>query len=231
VSPRVTLITGASKGLGYRLAEHYLAQGNQVIGVSRGAGAIQHERYSHFEADVADEAAVLQLFKVIRSTWGSLDHLINNAGIASMNHAVLTPMSAVRRILATNVEGLFLFSREAAKLMRARGGRIVNLTSVAVPLKLEGEAIYAASKAAVISLTEVLARELAPLRITVNALGPGPIATDLVRGVPEKKLNEILARQAVKRMTEPKDVMHAVDFFLSADSEMITGQTLFLGGV
>jgi len=100
-----------------------------------------------------------------------------------------------------------------------------------VPLKLEGEAIYAASKAAVISLTEVLARELAPLRITVNALGPGPIATDLVRGVPEKKLNEILARQAVKRMTEPKDVMHAVDFFLSADSEMITGQTLFLGGV
>ena len=69
------------------------------------------------------------------------------------------------------------------------------------------------------------------MRITVNALGPGPIATDLVRGVPEKKLNEILARQAVKRMTEPKDVMHAVDFFLSADSEMITGQTLFLGGV
>ena len=109
--------------------------------------------------------------------------------------------------------------------------RIVNLTSVAVPLKLEGEAIYAASKAAVISLTEVLARELAPMRITVNAVGPGPVATDLIRGVPEQKIKEIVARQAVKRMAEPRDVANVVDFFLSGESEMITGQTVFLGGV
>jgi 3-oxoacyl-[acyl-carrier protein] reductase len=227
----VTLISGASKGLGYHLAEHYLAKGHQVIGVSRGAGKIQHERYAHFEVDVVDEIGVLELFKNVRRTWGGVDHLINNAGIASMNHALLTPMPTVKRILATNVEGVFLLSREAAKLMRARGGRIVNLTSVAVPLKLEGEAIYAASKAAVISLTEVLARELAPMRITVNAVGPGPIATDLIRGVPDQKLKEILARQAIKRMAEPKDVAHVVDFFLSGGSDMITGQTVFLGGV
>jgi 3-oxoacyl-[acyl-carrier protein] reductase len=231
VTPPVTLITGASKGLGYHLAEHCLAKGHQVIGVSRGAGSLLHERYAHFELDVVDESGVLDLFKTVRRTWGGLDHLINNAGTASMNHALLTPMAAVRRILATNVEGVFLLSREAAKLMRARGGRIVNLTSVAVPLKLEGEAIYAASKAAVISLTEVLARELAPMRITVNAVGPGPIATDLIRGVPEQKIKEIVARQAVKRMAEPRDVAHVVDFFLSRESEMITGQTVFLGGV
>lgn len=227
----LTLVSGASKGLGYYLAEHCLSKGHRVIGVSRGAASIQHERYTHFEADVADEKRVQEVFKTIRSNWGTLDHLINNAGIASMNHALLTPMAAVKRILATNVEGVFLFSREAAKLMRVRGGRIVNMTSIAVPLKLEGEAIYAASKAAVISLTEILARELAPMRITVNAVGPGPIATDLIRGVPEKKLKEILARQAVARMTELKDVANVVDFLLNPESDIVTGQTIYLGGV
>jgi 3-oxoacyl-[acyl-carrier protein] reductase len=227
----VTLVTGTSKGLGHRLAEHYLAKGHQVIGVSRSAAQLSHDRYAHFAADVADEAAALEVFKAIRRTWGKLDHLVNNAGIASMNHALLTPMDAVKKVLATNVEGVFLFSREAAKLMRANGGRIVNLTTVAVPLKLEGEAIYAASKAAVISLTEVLARELAPMRITVNAVGPGPIATDLIRGVPENKLKELIARQAVRRMAEPGDVVNVIDFFLNPQSDMITGQTIFLGGV
>jgi 3-oxoacyl-[acyl-carrier protein] reductase len=149
-----------------------------------------------------------------------------------MNHSLLMPMAAVQEILATNVSGTFLFCREAAKLMeRRRWGRIVNFVTVAVPLKLEGEAIYAASKAAVLSLTEVLAREFAEFGVTVNAVGPTPIATDLIRSVPAEKLRALVDRQAIRRMGECRDVANVIDFFLRPESDFITGQTLFLGGV
>jgi 3-oxoacyl-[acyl-carrier protein] reductase len=130
------------------------------------------------------------------------------------------------------VAGTFLFSREAAKLMKNRRyGRIVNFTSVAVPLKLEGESIYVASKAAVASLTEVLARELAAYGITVNAVGPTPIETDLIRSVPRDKIERLVARQAIPRLGRFEDVANVVDFFLRPESGFVTGQNLFLGGV
>jgi 3-oxoacyl-[acyl-carrier protein] reductase len=110
-------------------------------------------------------------------------------------------------------------------------GRIVNVTTVAVPLKLAGEAIYVASKAAVLSLTEVLARELAPFGITVNAVGPVPIATDLVRSVPREKIEQLVARQAIPRLGTCEDVANVVDFYLRKESGFITGQQLCLGGV
>ena len=139
--------------------------------------------------------------RTLHSDYGQVEALLNNAGIASMNHALLTPASTVNRILQTNVLGTFLFCREMAKLMRrTKTGRIVNFTTVAHPLNLEGEAIYAASKAAVESLTRILARELAELRITVNAIGPTPIETDLIRGVPQAKMDALLARQAIQRL-------------------------------
>lgn len=228
----VTLVTGARKGLGRYLAEHYLAQGHRVVGCSRGESDLAHERYRHFEADVADEAAVKPIFAWIRKELGQLDHLINNAGIASMNAAALTPMSTVAEILDTNVKGTFLFSREAARLMQKRNrGRIVNMTTVATPLMLEGEAMYAASKAAVLSLTQVLARELAPFGITVNAVGPTPVKTDLIRSVPADKLEALLARQAIRRFGEPRDVANVIDFFLRPESDFVTAQNIYLGGV
>ncbi|HBR93125.1 MAG TPA: oxidoreductase [Opitutae bacterium] len=229
---KTIVITGTRKGIGKELAEYYLAQGWKVIGCSRGESSIPHEQYQHFALDVSDEQAVVAMARQIKSSHGSVDALLNHAGIASMNHALLTPADTVNRILQTNVVGTFLFCREMAKLMRrSKSGRIVNFTTVAHPLNLEGEAIYAASKAAVESLTRILAHELAQLKITVNAIGPTPIETDLIRGVPQDKMEALLARQAVQRMGEVRDVINAVDFYLRAESDFITAQVLYLGGV
>ena len=229
---RTLVITGTRKGIGRDLAEHYLERGWQVAGCSRGEGTVQHTNYRHFALDVADEPSVQAMAGSLRSELGSVDALINNAGIASMNHALLTPASTVERIFQTNVLGTFLFCREMAKLMRrTKAGRIVNFTTVAHPLNLEGEAIYAASKAAVESLTRILARELAELGVTVNAVGPTPIATDLIRGVPEAKMDSLIARQAIPRLGEVRDVINAINFYLRPESDFITGQVLYLGGV
>lgn len=228
----VTLVTGTRKGLGRSIAEHYLAQGHFVVGCSREESDLRSERYHHFLADVADERAVKPIFSYLRKEHGGLDHLINNAGIASMNHALLTPLDAVASIFDTNVKGTFLFCREAARLMQKKSyGRIVNMTTVATPLMLEGEAIYAASKAAVLNLTQVLAREFAPFGITVNAVGPTPVKTDLIRSVPKAKMDALLARQALPRFGEPEDVINVIDFFLRKESGFVTAQNIYLGGV
>jgi 3-oxoacyl-[acyl-carrier protein] reductase len=226
----VTLVTGSSRGIGRFLVQHYLAQGHHVVGCSR--TAVDQSDYEHIVADVTEEQDVMGVLRHVRKTHGRLDNLINNAGIASMNHALLTPAATVRKIMDVNVLGTFLFCREAAKLMRKRDfGRIVNFITVATPLKLEGEAVYAASKAAVLTLTEVLARELAPMHITVNAVGPTPIKTDLIRSVPKEKLEAVIARQAIPRFGSFEDVANVIDFFLRPESAFITGQRLFLGGV
>jgi 3-oxoacyl-[acyl-carrier protein] reductase len=232
VDQPVTIITGTRKGIGKYLAEHYVGRGHRVIGCSRREPEWSLEGYEHVLADVADEGPVKRLFAGVRKRFGRLDHLINNAGIAAMNHSLLTPLSTVHDVLNTNVVGTFLWCREAAKVMKDRGrGRIVNFTTIALPLKLEGEAIYVASKAAVLALTEVLARELAEFGITVNAVGPAPIDTDLTRGVPRDKLERLVARQAIHRWGTFADVAHVIDFFLMDGSDMITGQNVYLGGV
>jgi 3-oxoacyl-[acyl-carrier protein] reductase len=232
VSGRCILITGATRGIGRCLAEHYLALGDTVVGCGRGAAAIEHEAYMHASLDVCDEAAVSDLFSTIRTRFGRLDVLINNAGVASMNVVALTPSATARRVLDTNVLGTFLFTHAGIRLLRrSPHPRIVNLTSVAVPLSLEGEAVYAASKSAVETFTRIVARELGSWGITCNAIGPSPIRTDLTRGVPEEAMARLLARQAVPRSAEASDVANVIDFFLHPASALVTGQVMYLGGV
>lgn len=229
---RVMLITGTRTGIGRHLAEYYSQRGFAVVGCSRQSPEASLDNYEHICCDVGDEAEVVRLFRQVQQRYGRLDALLNNAGIASMNHSLLTPLATVERVFRTNVFGTFLFCREAAKLMQPRRtGRLVNFATVATPLQLEGEAAYASSKAAVVSLTQIMARELGSLGITVNAVGPTPIPTDLIRGVPQEKLDALLDRQAVRRMGEMRDVTNVIDFFLSPGSDFITGQTVFLGGV
>ena len=228
----VMIITGTRKGIGKYLAEYHVKKGFQVVGCSRGDIDFELDNYLHFSLDVCDEKNVKKMFRQIRKSCGGLDILINNAGIASMNHSLLTTIDTVHKVLNTNVVGTFLFCREAAKLMqRNRYGRIINFATVATPLKLEGEAIYASSKAAVISLTQILARELADIGITVNAIGPTPVKTDLIRSVPVEKLEGLIERQAIHRYGEYGDIINVIDFFIKPESNFITGQVIYLGGV
>jgi len=226
------LVTGSRKGIGRFISEYYLKKNYLVIGCSRNESDLKDQNYKHFSLDITDEKEVKKMFSKIISGFGKLHVLINNAGIASMNHSLLTPVSTVRKILETNVVGNYLMSREAAKLMkRNHFGRIVNFATFAVPFKLEGEAIYAASKAAVISLTEILGREYAPFNITVNAVAPPAVQTDLIKGVAPEKMDKLLARQAIHRYGTPEEVCKVIDFFIDPLNEMVTGQTVYMGGL
>ncbi len=226
----VTVITGTRKGIGKFLAQHYAEKGHRVVGCSRGEVEWSADGYEHIQLDVGDEDAVRGLFRHLRS-YGRLDNLINNAGTAYLNHSLLTPASAMSKTFATNVLGSFLCCREAARLMKKRRyGRIVNFTSSAVPLKLDGEAAYATSKAGVVMMTEVLARELAPLGITVNAIGPGVVSTDLIGGLSEETLEQVLARHAIPRLATLEEVANVVDFLVAPESGIVTGQAIYLAG-
>jgi 3-oxoacyl-[acyl-carrier protein] reductase len=232
VPPRHVLITGSSRGLGAALAEHHLESGDRVIGCGRSASPLTHERYQHHVIDVTDAAAVIGLFRDLKRQYRTLDVLINNAGIASMNAIALTPVDAARRVIDTNFVAAFHFTREALRMMRGSvPARIVNISTVAVPLRLEGEAVYAASKSALETFTRIAAREMAPFGITCNAIGPCPIRTKLTAGVPARKIQAVIEAQAIKRWGEAADVINVIDFFLRPESSMVTGQVIYLGGV
>jgi 3-oxoacyl-[acyl-carrier protein] reductase len=227
----VALVTGSRTGLGKFIAQALAAKGYRVVGCSRHPAGWTAEGYEHIEADISQERCILDLLGHIRARYGRLDVAVNNAGIASMNHSLLVPADTVDRVLGLNVRGVFLVCRESAKLMRKRGwGRIVNLTTVAVPLRLEGEALYAASKSAVETLTRILAREFAAFGITVNAVGPSPVDTDLIRNVPEDRIAQLVQRLAIKRKGTPEDVFNVIDFFIRPESAAVTGQIVYLGG-
>lgn len=227
----VVLITGTRKGIGKALAEHFVRRGVLVEGCSRQPPDWELEGYTHHQVDVTDEAQVRAMCAAIYKRHRRLDIVINNAGIASMNHSLLVPAATLERLLATNVVGSFVVCREATRVMQRRNyGRIVNFSTIAVPLRLEGEAIYAASKSAVEMLTRVLAKEFAPFGITVNAIGPTPIETDLIRGVPSEKIQQIIDTLAVRRLGTFADVINVIDFLVRPESDYITGQVIYLGG-
>ena len=229
---RLMLITGDRKGIGRYLVEYYANKNYRIIGCSRKPVEYKHENYTHYSLDITDELMVRSMFSDIRKTYRRLDVLINNAGIASMNHVLLTPLETAQKILNTNMTGTFLFCREAIKLMKKNNlGRIVNFATVASPLKLQGEAIYSSSKAAVINFSQVLAKEIGNYGITVNVVGPTPIKTDLIRGVSNEKLNNVISNQAVQRFGEFQDISNVIDFFIQPESNFITGQTIYLGGI
>ena len=229
---KTILITGTSKGIGKFLAESYLNNSYNIIGCSRGEATLEHENYLHIKCDITDEKSVKSVVQTGLSKFGQIDVLINNAGIASLNHSLLTPSTTLKKVFETNFNGTFYFSREVSKVMiRNKGGKIVNFTTVAVPMNLEGEMVYASSKAAIEKLTKIMSKELAINNIQINAIGPTPVETDLIRAVPKQKLQELIEKQTIKKFGTFDDILNVINFFISPTSDMITGQIIYLGGL
>ena len=224
------LITGTSQGLGRALAERLLADGWTVHGFARGAQALGHANFHGHAVDVTDEAAVRSAVATI-AEGSRIDLLVNNAGAASMNALLLTPGETAERLMRVNYLGTFHCLQAVGKVMvRQRAGRIINLTTVAVPLSLEGEAAYVASKAAVEALTKVAAKELASQGVRVMAIGFGPVDTRLTRAVPRTalaKINGQISRPDGTTMDQ------AVEFFISQlhSPDFISGSVRYLGAV
>lgn len=191
----IALVTGTSRGLGLALAERLLAEGWTVHGFARSPQTLAHPSFCAHAVDVGDESAVQSAVAAVLRESGRIDLLVNNAGGAAMNAILLTPGSQAAELMRVNYLGTFHCLQAVGKAMvRQRAGTIVNLTSVAVPVALEGEAAYVASKAAVEALTRVAGAELAPHGVRVCAVGLGPVDTDLTRAVPRGKLAELNAR-------------------------------------
>jgi len=228
----IILITGNRKGIGRYLSEYYLEKDHIVLGCSRSESDLQNKNYRHYLVDVSKEEDINKMLFAVKKEFGRIDVLINNAGIASMNHFLLTPTNTARKVMETNYFGTLVMCREFGRLMRkSNNGRIINFTTVAKPLKIPGELIYAASKAAIETLTQILAKELAQYKITVNAIGPTPIDTDLIKGVPIEKLSNLIEYQAIKRFGKKEDIANVVDFFIKPESNFVTGQIIYLGGI
>ncbi|MDR1776452.1 MAG: SDR family oxidoreductase [Desulfovibrio sp.] len=240
---KLIAVTGAGAGLGRHIAQRALEQGYEVAGFSRSKPG-KDPGFPLTVGDVTDHAAVAAFFASLRKKGASCQKesgkeglwgIVNAAGIASMNLLPATPPATMADVLKVNLLGVMHCCAEGAKLLLRdsgrKGGRVVNFSSIAAPLALAGESVYAASKAGVETFTRCLARELAPFNITANVVAPGPIATGILRGLSQEQIDAVVQRQVVRRMAEPEDVWNLVRFLLDERSSMISGEIIHLGGV
>jgi 3-oxoacyl-[acyl-carrier protein] reductase len=237
---KIALVTGASRGIGAAVAQRLAKDGFQVVVNYAGEARLAQELVSKIEsaggkalavqADVSDAAAVRQLFDTTESRLGGLDVLVNNAGIMLLSSVAETEDESFDRQVAVNLKGVFNTLREASKRLRS-GGRIINFSSSVVGLYQPTYAVYAATKAAVEAMTKVLARELRGREITVNAIAPGPTATDLfLKGKPQDAIDKLAKLAPLERLGQPDDIAAAVAFLVGADGAWVNGQTLRANG-
>lgn len=229
---KVTLVTGSRRGLGRLVSQHVLAHGGRVVGFARGESTIDHPDYSHLRVDVSDPAAVTRGFAELRGLTDAVHVVVNNAAVLTSQYAMIMPPAAAAAMVNTNLLGAFMVSREAAKLMRRGGwGRIVNIGSMATGLEPIGDSLYAATKAGLATMGNVMAKELAPLGVTCNTLAVSAISTDMLAQLPQDKVDQVVAGLPLPRYAEPDDVFNVLDFLCSERSSYVTAQTIYLGGV
>jgi len=229
---RIALVTGSSRGVGRLVADHLLERGATVVGFARGEAAFDREGYRHFQLDIGDPAAVQAAFGAVGKEVGPVEIVVNNAAVLTSQYAMIMPPAAAQAMLNVNLMGTFMVSREAAKMMRRRKwGRIVNIGSMAASLEPIGDSVYAATKAGIATLANVLAKELGPLGVTCNTLAITAIESDMLSQLPRDKVDSIVEGLPIPRYAEADDILNVIDFFISERSSYITAQTVWLGGV
>lgn len=237
---RVAIVTGASRGIGAAIAERLAADGLTVVINYAGDVASAEKLARNIEqkggraltarADVSDPEAVARLFDAAEAAFGGVDVLINNAGILQVAALADTSDAEFDRHFAINTKGTFNTLREAARRMR-KGGRIVNFSSTTLALNLPGYAVYNATKAAVEAMTHVFAKELRGRDITVNAVAPGPVATDLfLSGKSDELVAQFARMPPLERLGQPDDIASVVAFLAGSGAGWINGQVLRANG-
>ncbi|MEO5669316.1 MAG: SDR family oxidoreductase [Ramlibacter sp.] len=223
------VVTGASKGIGRAICERLVEKKVEVFGIARDVSGIPFPSAS---CDVSSYEQVRDLSRKLKKDGSAVRGLINAAGVASMNLAVTTPPETSRKLIEVNLLGTIHCCQLFAPLMiRNKSGLIINFSTIAVALGLKGESIYAASKAGVEGFTRAFAREMADFGITVNCIAPGPIATDLLKGVTPSQISKIVAQQIIPRQFTTDAVSDLVEVLMDSRSSALSGQVLHVGGV
>jgi len=238
---RVGIITGAGRGIGHAIAVRLASEGARVACVSRTEAnakkttdeinSLRANAAKYYAVDVADHAAVQEIGAQILQDFGRIDILVNNAGMTRDALAMRMSLEDWDSVINTNLRGAFSFTQAILRAMiKQRSGRIINISSVSGIMGNAGQTNYAASKAGLIGFTKSLARELASRNITVNAIAPGFITTDMTAGLSDEVKKALRAKIPLGKTGTPEDVANAAAFLASADAGYITGQTLCVDG-
>lgn len=223
------IVTGCSSGIGYFLAENLIKYNYKVIGLARNE---PKEKYSFdFEkCDIRNFGSVKNFFSKVKKD-KDIYGLVNVAGVASMNLLISTPEETINNIINTNLIGTIYCIKEAIPcFVRSKEGRIINFSSFAVKIGLQGESVYVASKAGVEGFTRSIARELTPFNVTVNCISPGPIQTKLTSKVPTSYIEKVIQQQIINKQCTKEDVLKCTKIILSSESDKITGENFIIGG-
>ena len=223
------VVTGSSRGLGLAICLRLQSLGVEVLGLSRD---VSNATFPSISCDVSSYEEVKKVALTLKKENKKISGLVNAAGIASMNLAVTTPPIIAKKIIGTNLLGtIFCCQLIAPLMMRNKSGSIINFSTVAVSLGLKGESIYVASKAGVEGFTRSFAREMADFNVNVNCIAPGPIDTNLLRGITANQIHKIVSQQIIPKQFSPNDICDLVELLIDNRSNSISGQVLNVGGV
>ncbi|SJM71518.1 3-oxoacyl-[acyl-carrier-protein] reductase FabG [Psychrobacter piechaudii] len=238
MSRTITLVTGASRGIGKAIAKRFAKQGHFVIGTATTPqGAQSIDEYLHDAGgigrvlDVTNQEQIEKLFEEIESVYGSVQVLVNNAGISQDGLLIRMKDEDWDKVVDTNLTAIYRMSKRAMRgMMKARKGRIINITSVVAEMGNAGQANYAATKAGVEGFSRTLAREIGSRQVTVNCVAPGLIETDMTDELDERLLNSMLDAVPVGRLGQPEDVAAAVSYLASDEASYVTGAVIPVNG-